>query len=110
MLCEMGEGREVVGAAVLHYEDAAGFEQVGAEDGGGDIGDAFELIRRVGEDEIKLAVGSGDEFQGIAPDELYFGGEGCRRAVFRGELVEALTGEPLVLTVFLYAHHGGAAT
>ena|GEM_PF-3325809 len=58
MLREMGEGREVVGAAVLHYEDAAGFEQVGAEDGGGDIGDAFELIWRVGEDEIKMASAS----------------------------------------------------
>ena len=55
LLGEVGEVAEVVGFGVLDDDEGAGLHHLAVEDEFGQLGELWQVVRWVGEDEVELA-------------------------------------------------------
>ena len=66
LLGELGQVAEVVGAGVLDDDECAGLHHVAVEDELRELWQLWQVVGRVGEDEIKLARAGGYELEHVA--------------------------------------------
>ena len=99
MLYKVRIAGEVIVLAMFENEYAIGLQEILLEYKGGNLGQLFQSVRRIGKDEVKLLLARLDETEGVATK---WDAHLCI------QFLQTVGYKTVVVAVHLYANHVGA--